>query len=352
MSAAAFRRLTRRLRRDMSGPMPAIEAPFARLDVAFARARVIVKFYYLFSAYISYLAADSLHRLAEQTSAWDFVWPVRWLAALPIQASIDWLTLAALLTSLLAFQFPGQRAFRALFSLVFLCIAAITCSEGGTNHLYHAWFWISVGLIFLPGEPAGEIPRIVKMSYLTTIAACQALLMSFYSLAGIWKTLTGLEALISGRVGNFSPEGLSETLADRILQTGTSPLLGHIVIDHVWLAWPMFLVLIYVQLFAIFAAFRPQLHLVWGYLLIAFHLGTWLLMEIVFPQHILFLALFFVLSPFRPERPRLQDILLALPLFGGMIGRAMAFGARPATAAADPAMPRPLRSRASSGPTA
>jgi len=349
MIAPGLHRLTRRLRRDMCGEARAVEAPFARIDAGFSRARVVIKFYYLFSAYISYLAAESMHRLAEQTPEWDFVWPVRWLAALPIETSIDWLTLACFLTSLLAFQFPGQRLFRILFAAAFLCVTALSCSEGGTNHLYHAWLWIAVCLIFLPRISIGKTSRLAKMAYLTTIAACQALLLSFYSLAGMWKTLTGIEALVVGRVGSLSPGGLSATLADRMLQTGTSPLLAHVVIDHVWLAWPMFLALIYVQLFSIFVVFRPHLHVLWGYLLISFHLGTWLLMEIVFPQHVLFLALFFVLSPFRPDRMTPFDILVSLPVFGPAFRRALSpdFGL---SAAARRAVTVPPRSPASSDP--
>jgi hypothetical protein len=349
MIAPGLHRLTRRLRRDMGGEPQAVEMPFARIDAAFSRARIIVKFYYLFSAYISYLAAESLHRMAEQTEEWDFVWPVRWLAALPIETTIDWLTLASFLTSLLAFQFPGQRLFRILFAAAFLCIAALSCSEGGINHPYHAWFWIAVCLIFLPSVSNGKPSRLARMAYLTTIAACQALLMSFCSLAGMWKTLTGIEALVAGRVGSLSPGGLSSTLADRILQTGTSPLLAHAVIDHVWLAWPMFLILIYAQLFAIFVAFRPQLHVVWGYLLIGFHLGTWLLMEIIFPQHVLFLALFFVLSPFRPDRTTPYDILISLPVFGPAFRRVLALGWG-LSASARGAVAVPSRSPASSDP--
>ncbi|MGH6753785.1 MAG: hypothetical protein ACREDP_16630, partial [Bradyrhizobium sp.] len=316
MIGARFHRLFRKLRKDMAGEPGFAGTPFSRLGESFARARVIVKFFYLCSAYISYLALDELHRVAAQAEAWDFLWPVQWLANLPAKPIVDWLALACFLASLLAFQFEERRSFRALFAVAFLLVAAIVNSFGGTNHLYHAWLWIAIGLIFLPQGSAHQPSRLFKMSYLTTIAAYQALLLSFYSLAGIWKTLNGVAALVSGHVGNFSPGGLSATLADRMLQTGTSPLLADYVIDHVWLAWPMFLVLIYVQLFAVFVAFRPQLHVLWGYALIGFHLGTWLLMEIVFPQHVLFLALFFLLSPFRPARWTLRGILVSLPLFG------------------------------------
>ena len=56
------------------------------------------------------------------------------------------------------------------------------------------------------------------------------------------------------------------------------------------------------------AAFIPRLHRALGLVLIGFHLGTGLLMDIYFTAHVLWLALFFVYSPFRMERPRWRGI--------------------------------------------
>lgn len=86
----------------------------------------------------------------------------------------------------------------------------------------------------------------------------------------------------------------------------------------------MFLGLVYVQLVAVCIAFRPRLHMVWGYALIGFHTGTWLLMEIAFPHHILFLLLFFVLSPFRPRRWTVRDAIGDLPVLGVAFRRILA----------------------------
>lgn len=77
----------------------------------------------------------------------------------------------------------------------------------------------------------------------------------------------------------------------------------------------MFLMLIYMQLVALFVALRPRLHLTWGYGPIVSHIGTWLLMEIDFPVHVL-LGLLFVMSPFRPERWTVREVLCGLPIFG------------------------------------
>lgn len=68
------------------------------------------------------------------------------------------------------------------------------------------------------------------MAYLSVIAGTQALIRLFYSFAGFWKFFWGLGPLFQGIEGNFAPRGLALQLANRILETGTVPLLGHFVI--------------------------------------------------------------------------------------------------------------------------
>ncbi|MGE3972347.1 MAG: hypothetical protein AB7E78_13450, partial [Porticoccaceae bacterium] len=84
---------------------------------------------------------------------------------------------------------------------------------------------------------------------------------------------------------------------------------------------PIFLALIYIQVVSVIVAFRPRLHLVWGYLQIGFHLGTWLLMEIIFNEHILLLLILLVLSPQRPAFRRFSEFLEDLPFLGRVWSR-------------------------------
>ena len=82
------------------------------------------------------------------------------------------------------------------------------------------------------------------------------------------------------------------------------------------LAWPFYLGLYFVEVVSIAVFFRPALHRVWGVLLIAFHFGTLLFLDIEFPLHILINALFFVLSPFAPQESNWRSMLAAVPVFG------------------------------------
>jgi hypothetical protein len=314
----------RGVRRLLASAVPDHGRAFRRIEPEFWCARWCVKFYYLVSAYFAYSMMPTLHRLAEQSTTWEPHWPVLWLPELTVGAA-GWLSLAFFLSSLVAFQFESYRPARALYALLFLFAAAIPNSFGAVNHGYHAWLWIGIILVALPDiRDVAEAKRVQKMAYLATISMVQLLLLSFYSLSGLWKFVFGLMALSAGEEGNFSPRGLALQLAHRMSQTGTSPLLADFVIDNYWLSWPMFLGLIYLQLVAICIAFRPRLHMIWGYALVGFHTGTWLLMEIAFPTHVIFLLLFFVMSPFRPQHWTVRDVLGDLPVFGVVFRRIMA----------------------------
>ncbi|NKB49723.1 MAG: hypothetical protein GKS02_10240 [Alphaproteobacteria bacterium] len=310
----------RRARRIFSSNQPLTDPVFGRVGEQFNRAQYFVRIYYIVSAFISYSLMNGLHARVLRSGEWDYLWPLAWLAQINDNSIIEWLPVAALFASLFAFQFPAFRVFRVVFAILCLFTAAAFNSQGSISHGLHVWFWIGFGLVFLPNAPANHaVPRTVKMTYLSVIVAVQALILFFYTLAGFWKILAGLTSLLRGVEGNFSPRGLSLQLADRMLQTGTSPLLADVVIANFWLSWPMFLALIYIQLVAVIIVLRPRLHVLWGYLLMMFHLGTWLLMEIAFQHHILFLGLLFVMSPFRPRSWTVRDAISDLPVFGRLL---------------------------------
>lgn len=154
------------------------------------------------------------------------------------------------------------------------------------------------------------------MQFLLAFGAAAALILMFYSMSGLWKCLNAATALLGGRVGGFSPDAMAITLANRALQTGASPIWAELVIAYPILGWPLYLGLYYVELVAIAIVFRPALLQLWGVILILFHFGTLLFMDIVFPLHTLINALLFVLSPFALTSAGWRNMLAALPLLG------------------------------------
>lgn len=310
------------IRKSVYGPCYSRGSVFRSLTQSVTNAEWLVKLYYAASVYLSARIIPDTRATVLSTGDWDFLWPLSWVERFDVGFTLSLISIACFLSSLLAFQFHRSILARALFSMLFLLAATVTNSLGGINHPYHSWFWVSVVFIFLPSGNVANFGRSERMSYLTVIRLAQALFLLFYTMTGTWKVVYGVIAAVSGQAGNFSPDALSLTLANRSLQTGTEPLLAPLFIDNPLLAWPIFLALIYIQVVSVIVAFRPRLHLVWGYLQIGFHLGTWLLMEIIFNEHILLLLILLVLSPQSSAFRRLSESLEDLPIVGWVWSRA------------------------------
>jgi hypothetical protein len=70
----------------------------------------------------------------------------------------------------------------------------------------------------------------------------------------------------------------------------------------------------YLETFSVIAAFRPRLHRLWGLGLIAFHFGTQLVMGFTFAPNIVLVGLLLVCSPFAPDRVKVKETVLDLPI--------------------------------------
>lgn len=304
--------ISRSLRRMFGTGRPGSEAPFSLLQRNFAKTEQVVRIFYLTSIFIAYQAMGDVHLHGAGPIELEFVWPVAWMSGLPLAPVSDLLGLGTLVFALLAFWKPEKMAFRAGFTVFLLFCAGIRASYGGINHGFHAWLWVSACLVFLPAARS----RAGKLSYCLAFATAQGLLLLFYSLAGFWKAAYGFQSMLHGVEGNFSPRGLALLLSDRMMQTGTQPLLGDFLVNHYLVSWPLFIILILVQLLAVIITFRPSLHVAWALILIAFHTGTFLLMEIPFPNHILALTVILLNSPFTPANWLRRETIYDVPGLG------------------------------------
>ncbi len=293
--------------------------PFEKLSKAYRLAHQNVRYFYLASALYVWLILPDLHDSVLFEPPLELAWPLKWAAGLPILAVIDIISVACATFAALAFWKPESLVWRVGFAITILLCAAVPVSLGAINHGFHEWIWIAFIFVFLPATDGEHAGRWSKLSYCLTFGAAQALILMFYTMAGFWKAFAGFMSLAKGIPGNFSPDALGWTLADRMAQTNTQPLLGPFLVENSMLAWPMFLGVIYAQLVAIAVAFRPSLHQAWGWFLIVFHTGTFLLMEIAFPTHIVILLILMIASPFQREPWFRWNTLLHLPLLGRIL---------------------------------
>jgi len=284
----------------------------------FERAVLIVQVYYVITLFMLYERSRRMAGLNLLAETLDPLWPVAWLDAVGLGPGGTMLAHLALVAGVLGILCWHMLWVRVLVSIALLQFVAVSNSFGWMGHGFHSWFWISVALWFLPAgrdAPVGAT-RATRMRFLIGFSAAPGLFLLFYSLSGAYKVAHAIVGLFTDDISGFAPRAMATTLAWRTFETSSEPLWAPLIIHNPLLGWPLYLGLYYVEFFAILTLFRPRLHKIWGLLMIAFHIGTFLFLEITFPEHVLINGLFLVLSPFALGLTDWRRALGALPIIG------------------------------------
>jgi hypothetical protein len=289
----------------------------------FTAAQTLVTAYY---AVLFFFAAGELFSWQEYlnagVNAGDLAprWPVFWLrfagAGGAGVATILWLHL---LGGLLGVTLSRYRWARVVVFISLLEHMALKFSFGAVNHGDHLGVLISFMLIFLPAgwHTRGPVDRIVRSATLLVFSGVQALILLTYSMAGVWKAGGILQQWTRGEIVTYlHPQGLAHQIAGKMIEDDAASLLGPWLVENSWAGWLPGIVVIYLELFALWVVARPSLHRAWGLGLALFHLASHLTLGVGFPQNILWLSLFLVLSPFRPPVPDWRQAAGDLPVFG------------------------------------
>ena len=249
-------------------------------------------------------------------------WPVAWMTWFGVETAAPWVIgFGFVATSIGAFV-PQWRIVRIAVFLAFLQALALKFSFGKIHHLMHGWLFATfIFAFFLPNGAfdSARQTRPVRAASLFAFSGAQIALALTYSLAGVGKLLgTAYQAAI-GQITPLHPSALARHVADRIIQTHADSLLGEFMIENAVLIWPMMMATLYLQLFALWAVFRPRLHRLWAFGLIGFHVMTKLSMTIDFTPNIMLLGFLWAASPTAPDRLDLRGIIADLPFVGPWI---------------------------------
>ncbi len=213
--------------------------------------------------------------------------------------------------------FYKKRWARLTFFLGSLLSLALANSYGKIDHGGFLTVFLAFVLVFLP-DAGRSTSRVTRQKYLTIFVAAQAVTLSIYSLAGFWKIFAAFETTSVGVVSLFSFGAFPAQIAGSLIEKQVESGAGLFLIEHPNLAWAVGIVGIFFEFFALAALRRPRLHALFGTALIFMHLGAILFMQIHFTSNIIYLALFLVASPFRPDF-RIRQALAALPVAGWLL---------------------------------
>ena len=283
----------------------------------FLQARVLIQAYY---AVVLYFAVGNLFSWQGYLEAGELapLWPVRWLRWIDTETGIGMILAFHLVAGLVGATLNRFRTVRIIVFVSLLEFVAFKFSFGSINHGDHLGVLISFVLIALPRgwyERASDNRR-TRVATALVFSTCQSLILLTYSMAGFWKLGGVIRQVLAREVHSLHPKGLAMQIAAKLLDSDTTSIAGPWLIEHYWVGWPLMIATLYLELFALWIVFRPSLHRAWGAGLILFHVSSHLTMEVGFPQNVLWLALFLVLSPFAPARWSWSRALRELPIAG------------------------------------
>ncbi|HEV7671963.1 MAG TPA: hypothetical protein VGS22_25855 [Thermoanaerobaculia bacterium] len=293
----------------------------------FIAAQTLVAAYY---AVLFFFAAGELFSWPGYLASGDLVprWPVFWLRFVDAKTGIAAILWLHLLGGILGVTLARYRWARVVVFVSLLEFLAFKFSFGAVNHGDHMGVLVAFVLIFLPAgwHLRGPADRTTRASTLLVFSGTQALILLTYSMAGMWKAGGVLEQWIRGEfVTYLHPQGLAYQVAAKMIEDDAPSMLGPWLVAHPWAGWLPGIAMIYLELFALWVVARPSLHRAWGLGLALFHLGSHLALGVGFPQNILWLSLFLVLSPFQPQDPDWRRSWRSaagdLPLFGRWLRR-------------------------------
>ena len=227
----------------------------------FRRAQGLVSLFYLlqFVLLVEFIMQWPLWRQAQSLTP---VGVTAWMPGVGIPLSTD-LTLWAYCTALvLTCVAPRVRLFRCLVFVTLLIAAGLSNSFGKISHGYHCWIYVSFALIFLPTWTAsdGSRARLARQKFLTVVLAAQALVLASYTLSGFWKVCDTVLQVLRQEKSYLSLDGFAYQLANRLLESASTTVLGATLIENSWLGRVPMLAAIYVEFVALAVVFRPSLH--------------------------------------------------------------------------------------------
>lgn len=303
-------------------PFPNFRAVAARTE-PFIRAHVLVRMYYVFLLFASVGILPHWDPALAAEIAADPLWPIRWAPFVPFPIAFAIIRTFFIATALIAAIAPERRLVRVLAAAALLEFVAFYTSALRLDIDWYVWIITAFLFVLLPDgwREHNAPPTPVRERFLLVFWAAQAVNLLTYSMAGLGKILGAGLQFWMGQTHALAPGAAVRFIADRLMSTGEVSILGPWVIAHPWIAWPFYSGVIYLLVFSMWAAFRPELHRAWGIGLILFHIANYLTINIGFSAHIFLDALLLVNSPFRDPHTAWRTILANLPLFGWMAKR-------------------------------
>lgn len=289
---------------------------FAKGGRDFDRAKMVLPFVYYILFYIAFSHLEGTdYLMANGASQFVPKFPLLWLSSFDFPSVVLIVYALFVISAFVACVFPYSRPVRLAAFLGFFEFHAFNSSFGNVNHQWDHWLWVLAVLAFLPTltrEPSAEVRRTFSLGFW----GAQAILLLTYTMAGIGKLVYIVVQFFEGQTTALAPDAAALFAATQLNLMHESVPLGAFIIAHPYVGWIPFLMVLEVQTFALIAAFRPELHRLWGFGLVLFHVSTYFAMRAVFTAPSALLLVLLVASPFAPEEWFGKQTWRSIPLIG------------------------------------
>jgi hypothetical protein len=285
---------------------------FEPAQLRLRRCRRLVRAYYLLGLGLLCYAVAYFAPHAREAHP-DPLWPVAWVALVPWKAA-TWALYALCFGGFGAAAIrPEKRWPRALAAAGLFFLFALCFTYPGVQDKWYLFLGSGLILPLAPDPTAPcEDPDERDRAYVATVFAAFLFAMFTYSFAGFMKLEGIVEAVLLGDNRVLRLDHVPIGMYKKILGSQTTGPLAGWALDHPALTSLGMAGVVYLESLSLVAAFRPRLHRLWCAALISFHLGAWLVLDILFRPAVAMLALWVLLSPFDQIRP-LSGALREIP---------------------------------------
>lgn len=303
---------------------------FARESAVFAHASLVVQFFYIVLIFYAFRALTSLD-WPRPVAHFDPLWPIFWADYLPYQAMLILVHAFLFGGALCAAHFARYPSARIVAFLGALFYVSFENSFNSTNPPFYSLLYVLFWFMFLPRvkETSEDTPPETRKRFLLIFWITQFTVLSTYTMSGFGKLYdAGYDIITQRGITVFSPYALAYYIADWIPRFDQTSLLGPFIIEHPLFGWLPMLITLYLLVFSVWIAFKPDLHRIWAFGLLMFHVMVYLTMSLAFSESLLVLLLLFYASPFQMPHTPWRSMLVGLPLFGWLFNRLIFISSR------------------------
>ena len=277
------------------------------VDVLYEKIMTIIKFSYVFFLFLIFTQLSNKGYVLQEQML-DPLWPMVLLKQVSPLSIVLCCQISLIIGFILLTFFFNNKFLKVFVFIVFFLYLAFLNSFGKINHQFHLVLMILFCFMLIPSQKKAHY----KEKTILIFASAQFFLMVAYSLTGFWKVFWGVIELFTKEVSLFSPLSFRNII---IMQYQiTSPtVIGKWFLEHYVIGYLFYLGVVFIELFAIYAFFKSNLHKLWGVFLIAMHLGIHFVLNVNMYPAIIAIGLLLIMSPFQ-KMTTIKETILALPI--------------------------------------